>query len=58
MITACSPRLFKGFKFWNWSQQEGESVDQFVTELKRIIKSCEYTESTGTMVLDCVVFGI
>lgn len=61
MITACSPRkstLLEQFKFWNWSQQEGESIDQFVTELKRMIKSCDYTESTDTMVRDCVVFGI
>ena len=38
----CRPRkntLFERFKFWNWSQQEGETVDQFVTELKRMIKN-------------------
>ena len=36
----CSPRkntLFERFKFW--SQQEGETVDQLVTELKRMIKT-------------------
>ena len=56
-----SPRkntLFKRFKFWNRSQQEGETVDQFVTELKRMIKNCEYTESTDAMVRDRLVFGI
>ena len=56
----CSPRknnLFQRFKFWNRSQRE-ESVNQFVTELKRMIKNCKYTESTGTMVRDRLVFGI
>lgn len=48
----CSPQknnLFERFKFWNRSQQEGESVYQFVTELKRMIKNCEYTESTDAI---------
>ena len=50
--------MFEEFKFWNRSQQEGETVDQFVTELKRMIKNCEYTESTDTMVRDRLVIGI
>ena len=57
----CSPQkntFFERFKFWNWTQQGAESVDQFVTELKRMIKNCEYTESTDTMVRDRLVFGI
>ena len=57
----CSPRknsLFERFKFWNRSQQKGETVDQFVTELKRMLKNCEYTESTDAMVRDSLVFGI
>ena len=57
----CSPwknNLFQRFKFWNRSQQEEESVNQFVTELKRMIKNCKYTESTGTMVRDRLVLGI
>ena len=58
----CSPRknnLFQRFwKFWNRSQQEEESVNQFVTELKRMIKNCKYTESTGTMLGDRLVLGI
>ena len=50
--------MFERFKVWNRSQQEGKTVDQFVTELKRMIKNCEYTESTDTMVRDRLVFGI
>ena len=57
----CSPRknnLIQRFKFWNRSQQEEQSVDQFVTELKRMIKNCKYTESTDTMARDRLVLGI
>lgn len=46
------------FKFWNRSEQEGETINQFVTELQRMIKYCEYTASTVTMVRDHLVFGI
>ena len=56
-----SPRkntLFERFKFWNRSQQEDDTVNQFVTELKGMIKNCEYTPSTDTMVRDHLVFGI
>lgn len=56
-----SPRKnpsFERFKFWNRSQQERETVNQFVTELRRMIENCEYTASTVTMVRDHPVFGI
>lgn len=56
-----SPRKntsFERFRYWNRSQQEGETVNQFVTVLKRRIKNCEYTPSTDTIVRDHLVFGI
>lgn len=49
---------FERFKFWNRSEQEGETINQFVTELQRMIENCEYTISTVTMVRDHLVFGI
>ena len=42
---------FERFKFWNRSEQEGETIYQFVTELQRMIKNFEYTASTVTMPL-------
>lgn len=58
----CTPRMntfFERFKFRNRSQQEEKQlICSFVTELKRTIKNCEYTESTDTMVRDHLVFGI
>ena len=56
-----SPRKntsFERFKYWNRSQQEDDTVNQFVTELKGMINNCEYTPSTDTMVRDHLVFGI
>lgn len=56
----CSPgnnTLFERCKFWNCSQQEGETADQFVTELKKIIKNCDFTESTDAKVRERFEFG-
>jgi hypothetical protein len=57
----CTPRkntLFERFKFWQRSQREGETVDQFATDLKRMIKNCEYREPPDIMVRDRLVFGL
>ena len=57
----CSPRknaLFDRFLFWKRVQKEGESVEQFVTDLKKMVKNCEYIEPADSMVRDCLVFGI
>lgn len=59
-----SPRKntsFERFEFWNQSQQEGETINQFVIALKRMIKNYEYTESTTQSTqnpgsLDCLEF--
>ena len=34
--------VFERYKFWECKQQEGESIDQFITELKTRAKSCEF----------------
>jgi hypothetical protein len=57
----CSPRknaLFDRFLFWKRVQKEGENVEQFVTDLKKMLKNCEYREPPDFMVRDCLVFGI
>ena len=43
-ITPRSNKVFPQFKFNQHVQQEGESFDQFVTELKLLVKDCGYTE--------------
>ena len=55
-ITPRSNKVFSRFKFNQHVQQEGESFDQFVTELKLLVKDCGYTEPEE-MVRDRIVFG-
>lgn len=41
----CEPRkneCFERHKFWQRNQKEGESVDQWVTELRLLLDTCEY----------------
>ena len=39
-------------------QKPDESIDQFVTELKRLAKNCEYGELTNSIIKDRIVEGI
>jgi hypothetical protein len=57
----CSPRkneIFERFKMSSITQKEGQPFDQFLTELKIAVKTCEYGEQTDSIVRDRVVFGI
>ena len=41
-VEYCNPRkntLFERYKFWQRSQNEGEKVDHFVTDLNRMVKT-------------------
>ena len=56
----CIPRknvVFERYQFWQITQKDSETVDQFVTRLKNKVKSCEY-ESVNDMVRDKFVFSI
>ena len=56
----CNPRknvVFERYQFWQITQKDSETVDQFVTRLKNKEKSCEYT-SVDDMVRDKFVFSI
>ena len=39
-------------------QKPDESIDQFMTELKRLAKNCEYGELTNSIIKDRIVEGI
>ena len=49
--------LFERYQFWQITQKDSETVDQFVTPLKSKVKSCEY-ESVDDLVRDKFVFSI
>ena len=50
--------VFERLKFWECKQQEGETIDQFVTELKTRSSSCECGDQTDSMMRDRIVFGV
>lgn len=49
--------VYERFVFYNRKQEEGETFDHFATDLKKLVKSCEFHE-TDSMVRDRIVFGI
>ena len=51
-----SNRVFARYKFHQKVQQEGESFEQFLTDLKLLVKDCGYGDS-DEMVRDRVVIG-
>lgn len=57
----CNPRkntVIERYTFWNCKQKDGETVDQFVTELKTKAKNCEFGDQTNLMIRDRIIFGI
>ena len=56
----CNPRknvVFERHQFWQITQKDSETVDQFVTRLKNV-KSCEYPPPVDDMLRDKFVFSI
>ena len=43
------------YKFNTRNQSDGETVDQYVTELKWLAKDCAYGELTSEMIRDRIV---
>ncbi|XP_016661051.1 uncharacterized protein LOC100160940 isoform X2 [Acyrthosiphon pisum] len=56
----CEPRkniIFQRYKFSSCVQKEGQTFDNFVTELKTLSSLCEFKEEDN-MIRDRIVFGI
>lgn len=56
----CQPKkniVFERFKFHGAVQKINQSIDQFVTEIKNLAKSCEFKEE-NSMIRDRIVIGI
>ena len=49
--------IYNRYKFQSRSQSESESFDQFVTDLKLLVKDCTY-DKPDEMVRDRIVIGI
>ena len=46
------------YTFWEIKQKEGETVVQFVNELKTKAKNCEFGDQINLMIRDRIIFGI
>lgn len=56
----CAPKkneVYEAFKFNSRNQQNGESFDSFLLDLKKLVKNCGYQEK-DRMIRDRIVIGI
>ena len=59
--TYCNPRrntVYERHRFWSRDQADGETIDQWVTELKTRAASCEFGDQRDLLIRDKIVFGI
>ena len=57
----CEPRkneVFKRYKFWQRDQHEGETIDQWVNDLRILLESCEYGDQNEKNLRDRIVFRV
>uniref|UniRef100_A0A8C4RHI8 Gypsy retrotransposon integrase-like protein 1 n=1 Tax=Erpetoichthys calabaricus TaxID=27687 RepID=A0A8C4RHI8_ERPCA len=57
----CIPKrnvTFERHKFFTCIQKQGETIDQYVTELRTRSKTCEFGELTESLIKDRIVCGI
>ena len=57
----CSPRkniTFMRHKFFTCKQREGQSFDEFVTELKKRSADCEFEQLRDSLIRDIIICGI
>lgn len=57
-LNARKNTVFERYLFWECKQQEGETIDQFVTDLKTRAKSCVFGDQHDSMIRDRIVFGV
>lgn len=49
---------FSTFKFFNRSQKEGNNFDHFQTELKKLVRMCEFGDKSDPLIQDRIIIGI
>ena len=54
----CNPKIYERYIFNIPNQQQGETVEQFVTDLKLKAKTCAFGDMTDSMIRDRIVLGI
>lgn len=57
----CIPRensVYERYKFWSRDQKEGESIDQWVTDLRTRASTCNFGDQQELLLRDKMVFGV
>ncbi len=57
----CNPRkntVIERCNFWEVRQVEGQTIDQYITELKTRARNCEFGDQTELMIRDRIIFGV
>ena len=57
----CSPKsnlTYERHQFNTRNQNEGESIDSYVTELRILSKSCEFGDFTDSLIKDRLIYGV
>ena len=57
----CRPRknsVFERYRFWRRDQKEGETIDQWLLELRAQAAMCEFAGQEDLMIRDKLVFGV
>ena len=57
----CEPRkneVFERYKFWQCDQHEGETIDQWVNDLRILLESCWYGDQKEKNLRDRIVFRV
>ena len=60
-LSYCTPRkniTFERHKFNTRNQAEGESIDQYATELQTLASSCEFGDLKDSLIRDRIVCGV
>lgn len=57
----CLPRqnvVYERYKFFSCVQQEGQSIESYVTQLKTLASTCEFADQEDGLIRDRIVLGI
>lgn len=57
----CMPKknvVFERFKFFSCTQQEGQQIDNYLTELKTLASTCSFGNQENDLIRDRLVLGI
>ena len=57
----CSPQknvTFLRYKLFSYRQSEGQCFDNFLTELKKLSKQCEFSDLQNSRIRDMIIIGM